>query len=193
MDEASPEVNVRSAVPWAAAEIGLLFVVAILFPSVVFGVLDVAGFNRWFYGGDELKEAVKAGGRGDVTKTHVLWRKNKGSNVASPIYHDGHLYWAGESNEILYCQSAATGEFVYQERLKPASGRLWASPVLADGKSYYLSQRNGTYVVPAQPKFALLAHNVFEDDKSRANASIAVNDGQILLRTDRYLYCIGTR
>jgi outer membrane protein assembly factor BamB len=45
--------------------------------------------------------------------------------------------------------------------------------------------------VEARPKFRLLAHNVFEDDKSRANGSIAVCNGQLLLRTDRYLYCIG--
>jgi outer membrane protein assembly factor BamB len=141
-------------------------------------------------GGGSASLAVRAGGRGDVTKTHVLWRKNKGSNVSSPIYHDGHLYWAGESNEIVYCQSAATGDFVYQERLKPGSGLIYGSPVLADGKIYYVSQKNGTYVVPAQPKFALLAHNAFEDDKSRSNASLAVSDGQLLLRTDQYLYCI---
>ena len=62
--------------------------------------------------------------------------------------------------------------------------------MLADGKLYFVSQRNGMYVVAAGPKFELLAHNVFEDDKSRANASIAVSNGQLLLRTDRYLYCI---
>ena len=48
---------------------------------------------------------------------------------------------------------------MYSESLKPAPGLIYASPVLADGKLYYTSQRNGTYVVPAQPKFAQLAHN----------------------------------
>ena len=43
----------------------------------------------------------------------------------------------------------------------------------------------------AKPKFELLAHNVFEDDNSRTNASLAVSDGQLLLRSDQYLYCIG--
>ena len=45
----------------------------------------------------------------------------------------------------------------------------------------------------AAPKFKQLAHNVFADDDSRANASPAVDDGRLLLRTDRYLYCIGKR
>jgi outer membrane protein assembly factor BamB len=144
-------------------------------------------------GGGHTSLAVRAGGRGDVTKTHVLWRKNKGSNVSSPIYHDGHIYWASDNGGIVHCQEAATGNFVYSERLASAAGLIYASPVLADGKLYYVSQRNGTYVVAARPKLELLAHNVFEDDTNRANASVAVSNGQLLLRTDQYLYCIGNR
>ncbi len=144
-------------------------------------------------GGGHTSLAVKAGGSGDVTKTHTLWYdKKKGSNVASPIYHEGHLYWAGDGG-VVYCQDAADGKFIYQERLDPPAGTIWASPVLADGKLYYVSQKSGTYVVAAQPKFQQLAHNVFDDDKSRTNASIAVSDGHLLLRTDQYLYCIGKR
>jgi outer membrane protein assembly factor BamB len=139
-------------------------------------------------GGGNTSLAVKAGGRGDVTKTHVLWRLNKGSNVSSPVYKDGHLYWAGDNGVV--CQDAATGKIVYQKRL-PDSGRLWASPVLADGKLYYVSQFSGAYVVAARPEYQLLARNVFDDDKTRSNASPAVSNGQILLRSDRYLYCIG--
>jgi outer membrane protein assembly factor BamB len=142
-------------------------------------------------GGGHTSLAVRAGGRGDVTKTHVVWRGDKGSNVSSPVYHDGHLYWASDSGGIVHCQEAATGKFVYSQRLAPAAGLIYASVVLADGRLYYVSQHQGTYVVAARPKFQLLAHNVFEDDKSRANASIAVSDGQLLLRTDQYLYCIG--
>ncbi len=144
-------------------------------------------------GGGHTSLAVRAGGQGDVTKTHGLWRTQKGSNVGSPIYHEGHLYWASESGGGVHCQEAATGKFVYSERLSPASGRIYASPVLVDGKLYYVSQEHGTYVVAARPKFAQLAHNVIEDDKSRTNASPAVADGRFLLRTDRCLYCIGKR
>jgi hypothetical protein len=45
--------------------------------------------------------------------------------------------------------------------------------------------------VAASPEYKLLAHNVFEDDGSRTNASLAVSDGQLLLRSDRYAYCLG--
>ena len=143
-------------------------------------------------GGGHTSLAVKAGGRGDVTKTHTVWQVKKGANVSSPIYLDGHLYWTSDGGTV-NCQNAATGEFVYQERLTPNSGGMWASPVLADGKLYYVSQKNGTYVVAAKPKFELLAHNTFADDKSRTNASIAVSDGQLFLRTDQALYCIGKK
>ncbi|HYT90460.1 MAG TPA: PQQ-binding-like beta-propeller repeat protein [Gemmataceae bacterium] len=143
-------------------------------------------------GGGGTSLAIKSGGRGDVTQTHVLWRTSKGSNASSPVYHDGTLYWVSESGGVLHIQDAATGKSV-AERLGPGVGRIWASPILADGKLYFVSQFKGTYVVAARPKFELLAHNVFEDDSSRSNASLAVSDGQLFLRNDQYLYCIGKR
>ncbi|MBM4072259.1 MAG: serine/threonine protein kinase [Planctomycetes bacterium] len=142
-------------------------------------------------GGGHTSLAVKAGGRGDVAKTHSLWMKKKGSNVSSPVYHEGHIYWASDSGGVVTCQKADTGDIVYQKRLDPPSGLIYSSPLLANGKLYYVSQKNGTYVVAASPEYKLLARNVFADDDSRTNASLAASDGQLLLRSDRYLYCIG--
>ena len=143
-------------------------------------------------GGGGTSLAVKSGGAGDVTETHVLWRTGKGSNASSPIYHDGNLYWTSESGGVLHVQDAATGKSV-EPRLGPDLGRMWASPILADGKLYFVSQSKGVYVAAARPKFELLSHNVLDDDKSRSNASLAVSDGQLFLRNDQYLYCIGKR
>jgi outer membrane protein assembly factor BamB len=156
-------------------------------PSVVYHD-DVV----YVIGGGHTSLAVRTGGSGDVTTSHGLWRLNKGSNVSSPVYHEGHLYWTRDG-EIACCQNPATGEMVYEERIQPGTGTIWSSPVLADGKLYYVSQGKGTFVVAAQPEFELLAHNVFEDDDSRINASPAVSNGQLLLRTDRHLYCIGAK
>ncbi len=142
-------------------------------------------------GGGHTSLAVKMGGSGDVTDSHGIWRKEKGSNVGSPVYHDGHLYWASDGGGTMCCQDAKTGEFIYQERLEPRPGRIWSSPVLAGGKLYIVSQDKGTYVVAAQPEYELLAHNQIAGDDSRTNASPAVHGGQILLRTDKRLYCIG--
>ncbi len=133
--------------------------------------------------------AIRAGGRGDVSKTHELWRTSGGSNVPSPVYHDGHLFWL--PGGTAYCVNAANGEIVYRQRLQPGTGTVYSSALVADGKVYCVSQRNGTFVLAAKPEFELLAHNVFEDDDSRTNASPIVDDDQLLLRTDRRLYCIG--
>src|SRR5206468_757874 len=92
-------------------------------------------------GGGHTSLAVRAGGRGDVTKSHTLWRLNKGSNVSSPVYHEGHLYWASDGGGVVFGQEAATGNVVYQQRLDPPSGLIYASALLADGKIYYVSQK----------------------------------------------------
>jgi outer membrane protein assembly factor BamB len=95
-----------------------------------------------------------------------------------------------EIRGIAYCLNAATGETVYEERLTPRPRLIYSSATCADGKLYCLSQDAGTYVIAAQPDFELLAHN--ELDEARANASMVVSNGQLLLRNDRFLYCIGT-
>ena len=133
--------------------------------------------------------AIRAGGRGDVTKSHVLWREKYSSLVASPVYHDGRLYCAAGA---ALCLDAATGKEIYRSRLSQGAG-FYASPLVADDKVYCVSRFNGTFVLAAGPKFKELALNKFEDDKSRTNASPIVSDGCLLLRTDAYLYCLGKK
>ncbi len=137
--------------------------------------------------------AVRAGGRGDVTKTHELWRTNKGSNVSSPVYYQGHLYWMHDKQGIFFCLDAKNGQTVFAERVAPRPGGMYSSALVADGKVYCVSQHDGTFVFAAKPEYELLAHNVFADDDSRCNACPAVSDGQLLLRSDTYLYCVGKK
>lgn len=132
--------------------------------------------------------AVRAGGRGDVTATHRLWISNKGSNVTSPVFHDGHLYWMHEKLGIAYCARAETGELVYQERVERA-GQIYSSTLLADGRLYYLNRSGRTFVLPASPTFELLATNELRDG-GVFNASPVVTGKQLLLRSDKVLYCI---
>jgi outer membrane protein assembly factor BamB len=136
--------------------------------------------------------AVRAGGSGDVTASHVLWTLKKGSNVPSPVYHDGHLYWSNESGGVS-CLDAKTGTVVYQERLNPAAGIVYASPLVADGKLYYVSRDKGAFVLAAKPKFEILAHNRIATDDSIFNASPSVSGKHLLLRSDKFLYCIGEK
>lgn len=157
-------------------------------PSVVAneGVIYAIG------GRQNTATAIKAGGRGDVTETHVVWRTNKGSNVSSPVYHDGHLYWVHEGQGAVLCLSATTGEVAFQERLQPRPGTVYSSVLLAGGRLYATSQNNGTFVIAAKPEFELLAQNKFDED-ARANACPAVSNGQLFLRNDKCLYCVGTK
>jgi outer membrane protein assembly factor BamB len=134
--------------------------------------------------------AVRAGGKGDVTSSHVLWRANAGANVSSPVVHDGHLYWVSDRNQVAYCLRLADGEVVYEKRvdLQP-----YASALLADGKIYVVMRRGGTLVLAAKPEFERLALNKFESDRSTFNASPIVAHDRIYVRSDRHLYCIGKK
>ncbi len=133
--------------------------------------------------------AVKLGGRGDVTKTHKLWESTTGANVTSPVYHDGHLYWASDK-AIENCLRASDGKEVYRERL-PTRSRIYSSIVRAGNKLYVTTRDQGIVVLAAKPEYKELAVNVIKSDETLVNASPAVNGNQLLLRTDRFLYCIG--
>jgi outer membrane protein assembly factor BamB len=133
--------------------------------------------------------AVRAGGSGEVTGSHRLWTSQKGSNVTSPVVHDGHLYWMHEQKGVAFCAKGDTGEIVYEQRLQGA-GQVYASAMLADGRLYYTTRNGRTFVLAAKPRFEQLAVNDL-DDRSTFNASIAVAGRRLLLRSDRYLYCLG--
>jgi hypothetical protein len=135
--------------------------------------------------------AVRTGGRGDVTGSHRLWTMRKGSNVTSPVFHDGHVYWMHENLGIAYCAEAKTGNIVYEERIERAS-QVYASAVLADGKIYYVSRPGRAFVVAAKPSFELLAANEL-GNRETFNASPAVAGGRLYLRSDRFLYCLGKK
>jgi len=137
--------------------------------------------------------AVRAGGSGDVTDTHRLWTSIKGSNVTSPVYLDKHLYWMHEQRGVAYCAKVETGEVTYEERLERA-GQVYASALLADGKVYYLTRDGKVFVLAATPEFKQLAANNMADPSDKSllfNGSPAVDGSRLLIRNDKYLYCIG--
>jgi outer membrane protein assembly factor BamB len=133
--------------------------------------------------------AVKAGGEGDVTDSRRLWTSNKGSNVCSPVFYNDHLYWAHEQQGIAFCAKASTGEVLYEKRL-PRAGQFYASSILADGKVYHLSRDGRMFVLAAKPEFEQLAVNELRDG-SLFNGSPAVDGSRLLIRSDKFLYCIG--
>lgn len=135
--------------------------------------------------------AVRVGGRGDVSRSHRLWTLSKGSNVSSPIYHEGHLYWLHENLGIFYCVDAASGKLIYEERLSNA-GQFYSSPVLANGKFYAITRRGAGFVLAAKPHFEQLARNDLSD-RGSFDASPAVDGNRLLVRSDKFLYCVETK
>jgi len=133
--------------------------------------------------------AVRAGGSGDVTATHRLWTRQIASNVSSPVYLDGHLYWGHDSSDRVYCVKAATGELVYEQRLDRA-GQFYASVLLADGRLYYVGRTGRIFVVAARPQFEQLAMNDLTD-RGVFDASPAVAGNHLLIRSNKFLYCVG--
>ncbi len=132
--------------------------------------------------------ALKAGGRGDITRSHVLWSFNYGPDVPTPVT-DGTYVYVVNDRGIMFCLDLKTGKEIYgRQRLRPAT--YSSSPVLADGKIYVSNEDGVTVVVKAGPTFQVLAENDFDD---YTLSSPAISEGQIFLRTATQLYCIGKR
>lgn len=157
-------------------------------PSVI-----VDGETIYVFGGrGGGSVAVKAGGRGDVTKSHVLWTSRVTSYVATPLLHEGHLYWIDDRGQA-FCSSAATGAEVYRQRVAEitSGGRpVYASPVMADGRLYVVTRWNGTLVLPAAPRYEILGQNRFEGDESDSSGTPAVSNGEMFIRSGEFLYCV---
>ncbi|MGH9886619.1 MAG: PQQ-binding-like beta-propeller repeat protein, partial [bacterium] len=131
--------------------------------------------------------ALRPGGRGDVSASHVVWRApGGGSYAASLVHYEGLLYFTNDVG-VLTCADAKTGQRLWQTRL---DGVFFASPVAADGKIYFASETGETFVVKAGRVAAILARN---DLGERLVASPAISNGQIFLRSDGRLFTIGSR
>ncbi len=145
-------------------------------------------FDNIIYAPTRVKPllALRAGGRGDITNTHVLWSTVNGPDVPTPVT-DGKYFYIINDRGIVWCLDARTGAEIYgQQRLKP--GVYSGSPVLADGKIYITNEEGLTSVVKAGPKFEVLAENPLND---YCLSSPAISDGQIFIRTATHLYCVG--
>jgi len=147
-------------------------------------------FNEIIYAPTRVKPllALKAGGRGDVSSSHVIWSTANGPDVPTPVT-DGKYFYVVNDRGIMWCLDAKTGQEIYgEQRLKP--GTYSASPVLADDKLYVTNEDGLTSVVKAGPKFEVVAENALND---YTLSSPAISDGQIFIRTAQQLFCIGKK
>jgi outer membrane protein assembly factor BamB len=129
--------------------------------------------------------AIRAGGRRDVSSTHVVWQVPTGAPYVSSIVHYQGLIYMATDNGILTIADAADGSRVWQGRV---GGVFSASPVAGDGKVYLLSETGETIVLRAGRGAEVIARNHIGE---RTLASMAISDGRIFIRTDENLVCIG--
>jgi outer membrane protein assembly factor BamB len=147
-------------------------------------------FNGIIYVPTRVKPmlAFRAGGRGDITTSHLLWSFDNGPDVPTPVT-DGTYFYTVNDKGIVWCLDARTGKTIWGgERLKPAI--YSSSPVLADGRLYFTNENGLTTVIKAGPKFEILAENDLGD---YTLSSPAISDGRIFMRTAQFLYAIGGR
>ena len=130
--------------------------------------------------------AVRADGRGDVTRTHVAWMLTRGAPYTpSPLLVGEELYYVSDTG-VLSCVDAKTGRMNWQQRV---GGNYSASPVFADGRIYVLSEEGVTTVFTPGKTFGKLATNRLD---GTTLASIAISDRSLFIRTDTHLYRISS-
>ncbi len=164
--------------------------------------------------------AVRSGGKGDVTATSVVWTGQGRNRITSPVIHDGRLYWI--SGRVANAIDAATGEQVYQLRLTGGAapsapepgrggpggpggpgrrgggfggrgGQDYSSPVIADGKLYYVCRNGDTYVLELGAELKQLAVTRFASDNGDFSTTPAISNGQVFIRSTKNLYCVAEK
>jgi outer membrane protein assembly factor BamB len=140
------------------------------------------------FGGPAL--AVRAGGKGDVTKTHRLWHhaQKNDQRVGSPVLVGEHVYLLNATG-IAQCFELKTGKDLWNKQR--VGGQSWSSIVAASGRLYVGSHGGDVFVLDASPKFKLLATNAL-GTKEKVLSSLAAADGELFIRAYRHLWCIGS-
>ena len=129
--------------------------------------------------------AIKPGGRGDVSATHVVWSVATGAPyVSSLLYYDGVVYMANDVG-VLTAVDASNGQRLWQERV---DGVFSASPVGGGGHVYFVAENGDTVVVKSGRSPQVVARNAVGE---RMLASPAIAGGRLFLRTDDHVIAIG--
>ncbi|HWN97608.1 MAG TPA: PQQ-binding-like beta-propeller repeat protein [Methylomirabilota bacterium] len=137
--------------------------------------------------------AIKAGGRGDLSN-QKLWfvQKEKKNRISSGVISKGHVFLCNMDG-VAQCIELATGKEKWNERLKAtaAKGEIWGSTVLVGDNVYVINQSGDTFVFKANPeKLELVATNPLNE---MSNATPAVSNGEIFIRTHQALWCISEK
>ena len=160
-------------------EIDLAFLHPDNFAGASFDVVGDAIYDRFII-------AVRGGGRGDVTETHVVWRhrSKKVAHLPSPLLIHGRIFGIAAGG-VVFCREAERGEQLWLGRLNNF-GRYFASPVYGDGKLYVAGQNGNVLVLREGTELEILARN---DLGSGILATPALADGRIYIRARNKLVC----
>ncbi|MDI1312702.1 PQQ-binding-like beta-propeller repeat protein [Prosthecobacter sp.] len=130
--------------------------------------------------------AIKPDGSGNVTNTHIVWRTNKGvSYVPSPIIEGTHLLNVSDSG-VAHCFDAKSGEIQWEERMREHHASLTS----AEGHVFFINDFGILRTVQPDKTYKLLAESEL---KEKVFASPALSEGQLFIRTDKSLICLGKR
>ncbi len=181
--------------------------------GVVYGIESGPG------GGGTSGVAVKVGGTGDVTGTNKVWSNRSNSRVSTPVVHDGLLYYmnSGVANAVDIKDGRSVYQGRLKGSSRPddkrddnrggrfgggrfgggrfgggfgGGGQDYSSLIIADGKLYYARRGGDVFVLKLGPKFEQIAVNRLESAEGDFNATPAVADGELFLRSSRTLFCI---
>jgi outer membrane protein assembly factor BamB len=136
--------------------------------------------------------AIRLGRAGDLSGSDaILWRHDRGTPyVPSPLLTDNFLYLLSGNDAILSCFDARGGEVYLDRQRLEAIHSVYASPVSAKDRVYILSREAVCVVLRKGPKAEILAVNKLDDETNHTDASLALVDKELFLRTPRHLFCI---
>jgi outer membrane protein assembly factor BamB len=152
-------------------------------PSIVIGdglAYSVSGFEKPTIRAVRLDPDAK----GDITSTHLAWEQKKNVPSLPSLLLANNLLFAITDAGRLTCMDPKTGDPIWEENLK---SKFTPSPVSADGKVFVLSEDGETHIFEAAKEFQLISTNPLNE---RCQASPAISNGKLFIRTEKNLYCI---
>lgn len=136
--------------------------------------------------------AIKPGGNGDVTATHKIWftKRGGGRDLPSPIVLNGQLLVVNMGG-VLTSYDTETGEELAEIRL---GGQYSAAPIAYEGKAFFINENGETVVVKPGKELEVVTRNELNPEVEEIfRSSITPDDGQLLIRSTKALYCVGKR
>src|SRR5216117_3933636 len=151
---------------------------------------DWTAMTNLFAKGDSGLFALRAPGVGDITGTHVAWKRTKGvAGIPSPLFYEGRVYAVQDGGRVT-CWDARTGRALYEQERLGAEGEYYASPIAANGHLYLASSRGTITVVRAGDSLEVKARN---DLGEPLMATPAIANDTLYARSASHLWAFGRK